>query len=106
MSTNFEDLIMRGIAASRPAFGIPGRLYYDTTNGKWQRDTGAAWEDCEPAAGAGHTIQDEGTPLTARANLNFVGAGVVATDDVGNDATVVTISASGGGDFLVMQVFS
>lgn len=42
----------------------------------------------------GHTIQDEGTPLTARANLNFVGAGVVATDDAGNDATVITISST------------
>ncbi len=40
----------------------------------------------------GHTIQDEGTPLTQRANLNFVGAGVAVTDDAGNDASVVTIS--------------
>lgn len=46
------------------------------------------------SGGGGHTIQDEGTPLAARANLNFVGAGVAATDDAGNDATVVTI---GGG---------
>jgi hypothetical protein len=45
--------------------------------------------------GGGHTIQDEGTPLTARANLNFVGSGVAATDDAGNNATVVTISAGG-----------
>jgi hypothetical protein len=41
----------------------------------------------------GHTIQDEGTPLTARANLNFVGTGVTVTDDAGNDATIVTISS-------------
>jgi len=34
--------------------------------------------------------------MTARANLNFVGATV--TDDVPNDATVVTIMA--GGDML------
>ena len=39
----------------------------------------------------GHTIEDEGIPLTARTNLNFVGAGVTTTDDAGNDATVVTI---------------
>lgn len=44
----------------------------------------------------GHVIQDEGTPLTARANLNFVGAGVVATDDAGNNATKVTIGGGGG----------
>ena len=44
-----------------------------------------------PGGGSGHTIQDEGTPLTARTNLNFVGGGVNATDDVGNDRTDVTI---------------
>lgn len=41
---------------------------------------------------AGHTIQDEGTPLTNRANLNFVGTDVTVTDDSGNSATVVTIT--------------
>jgi hypothetical protein len=50
-------------------------------------------DDLEGAGGGGHTIQEEGTPLTARANLNFVGSGVAATDDAGNDATVVTINA-------------
>lgn len=43
------------------------------------------------STGGGHVIQDEGTPLTQRPNLNFVGAGVTATDDAGNDATVITI---------------
>lgn len=43
---------------------------------------------------AGHTIQEEGSSLTARSKLNFVGAGVTATDDAGNDATVVTIPAT------------
>jgi hypothetical protein len=47
----------------------------------------------------GHTIQDEGTPLTQRTNLNFVGAGVTVTDDSGNDATIVTISTSAGAGF-------
>jgi hypothetical protein len=49
-----------------------------------------------PGGSGGHVIQDEGTPLTARANLNFVGAGVTATDDAGNNATVVTIPGGGG----------
>ncbi len=39
----------------------------------------------------GHTIQDEGVSLPQRTNLNFVGAGVTATDDLGNDASVITI---------------
>src|SRR3990170_5009704 len=49
MSTNFEALILRDIAANRPAAGKPGRLFYDTTNSKLQRDTGSVWEDCEPS---------------------------------------------------------
>lgn len=44
--------------------------------------------------GGGHTIQDNGTPLTQRTNLNFVGATV--TDDAGNDATVITITGGSG----------
>lgn len=43
-------------------------------------------------SGGGHVIQDEGVDLTQRTNLNFVGTGVAATDDAGNDATKVTIN--------------
>lgn len=52
-----------------------------------------------PVAGGGtqgHVIEDEGTPLTARAKLNFVGAGVAVTDDEPDDATVVTINGGSG----------
>lgn len=38
-----------------------------------------------------HQIQDEGTPLTARNGLNFVGPGVTVTDDAANNRTLVTI---------------
>lgn len=51
--------------------------------------------------GVGHTIEDEGTPLTQRTNLNFAGAGVTVTDDAGNDATVVTITSGGGSGDVV-----
>ncbi len=44
----------------------------------------------------GHTIQDEGSPLTDRPTLDFVGAGVTATDDSENTKTVVTIPGGGG----------
>ena len=49
-------------------------------------------------SGSGHTIEDEGTPLTQRTSLNFVGAGVTVTDDAGNDATVVTIPSVAAAD--------
>lgn len=51
------------------------------------------------SAGAGHTIQDEGSALTTRKYLNFVGAGVTATDDVLNNATKITISTSAGAGY-------
>ncbi len=44
----------------------------------------------------GHAIQDEGTPVPARGNLNFVGAGVTASDGI-EDTTTVTIAGGGGG---------
>lgn len=47
--------------------------------------------------GGGHTIEDEGTPLTARTSLNFVGSGVTAADSGGK--TVVTISGAAGNEF-------
>jgi len=40
-------------------------------------------------------IQDEGTPLTQRSALNFVGAGVTVTDDAANGRTIVTIPGGG-----------
>lgn len=46
------------------------------------------------SGGGGHTVQDNGTPMTQRTNLNIIGATVA--DDAGNDATKITIVASGG----------
>lgn len=42
--------------------------------------------------GGSHLIEDEGSPLTARTSLNFVGAGVAVTDDAGNDRSIITIT--------------
>lgn len=43
-----------------------------------------------PVSSGGHTVQEEGSPLTTRAGLNFVGTEVAATDDAANDRTNVT----------------
>jgi hypothetical protein len=48
-------------------------------------------------SGGGHGIRDEGIDLPQRGKIDFVGAGVTATDDAAGDRTVVTIAASGGG---------
>jgi hypothetical protein len=49
------------------------------------------------AGGGGHVIRDEGIDLPQRGKIDFMGAGVTATDDAAGDRTVVTIAASGGG---------
>lgn len=41
---------------------------------------------------AGHVIEDEGTPLTQRKNLNFIGTSITVTDNPGSDSSDVTIS--------------
>lgn len=40
------------------------------------------------------TVEEEGTPLTQRTTLNFVGAGITAADDAGNSRTNVTLDAT------------
>jgi hypothetical protein len=66
---------------------VAGGTYYFKFNGTNLRMLGA-WEQ---GTGGGHSVEEEGTPLTARSKLNFVGAGVTATDDSGDDASVITI---------------
>lgn len=41
------------------------------------------------------TVQEEGTPLTKRTVINFIGAGVTAEDDAVNEVTKVTIPSGG-----------
>lgn len=47
-------------------------------------------------SGGGHEILEEGGSLPQRARLDFVGAGVVASDGI-EDTTTVTIAGGGGG---------
>lgn len=94
-STSKGFLAPRMTAAQRGAIVTPatGLLVYQTdgTAGYYYYN-GATWSQ---VGSGGHTIQDEGTPATARANLNFVGDAVAVTDDAGNNATVVTVSGNG-----------
>ena len=61
-----------------------------------------ARKDRNVSVGAGHTIQDEGVNMNTRTNLNFSGAAVALIDDVGNDATIVSITG-GSGDVTSAQ---
>jgi len=66
-------------------------------------DTGSAstWTDADEfgallwfrgGSGGGHVIQDDGSAMTQRTNLNFKGNGFDVTDDSTNDATVIEIA--------------
>ena len=94
---NLSDITTRNVTIS--GHGFAPKAPNDNT--KFLRGD-ATW--AVPSGGSGgHTIQDEGSSLTARTNLNFVGSGVTVTDDVGNNATKVTITSSGGGGGHTIQ---
>jgi len=97
---------------------VTGSYYFGNpnTDGSWrsqvannriefQKRVGGVWvtqgysNSGSASGGSAHVVQDDGTPLTQRANLNFVGSGFVVYDDAGNDATVVSGTATGGGSF-------
>ena len=98
--------ILSGVVPPVPGLGADGDFYIDTAASMLYGPKAAgAWPagvDLEGAPGAPGadatiaTVKDEGVALAARANLNFVGAGVTASDDAGNAATVVTIPGGGG----------
>lgn len=95
---------LRGLLASRPAAGIPGREYCATDSGAevCYHDTGATWEVKPLAytqvtgkpAGLITGIQNEGTNVTAQPTLNMTGAGVDCTNDSGNSRTNCNISGA------------
>ena len=76
-----EELTVQYIAA----LGTPG--YFLRTN---LAGTSVEWA---AVPSSGHIIEDEGTPLTQRGNMNFTGAGVTVTDVGGK--TVVMIPSAG-----------
>lgn len=59
----------------------------------WYILNSAGVETLLGSGGSGHTISDEGTPLTTQPILNFVGAGVTVTNGTGE--TIVTVSSGG-----------
>lgn len=83
--------------ATAPASPVEGQLYYDSDVGdkKVYFWNGSAWRSMDAGTGGGYTtIQEEGSGLTARAILNFVGGGFTAADDAGNSRTNITLDAT------------
>jgi hypothetical protein len=115
MST-FADTVLRGTHAARPtdnSAGTTGRLYYEMDTHQWFRDNGTGWDECDGADTA--AIHDDVS--------GEISALAEKTSPASNDVLIIEDSADsnnkkkvrignlptgegGGGDFLVMQVFS
>lgn len=62
--------------------------------------TGSAWQDCATGGGGDGVgydeVQDEGTPLTKRGKVNFIGSTVSCADNAGSSRTDCTFSGGAG----------
>lgn len=59
MSTNFEDMIGRGLDSAKPTAGKPGRLYFSTDvgdSGTLYRDNGSSWDENGGGGGSGAAV--------------------------------------------------
>lgn len=83
--------------ASRPTTATGnGTLWSDSTAGNALKYTTPAGVTSTLSTATGYaTIDDEGTPLTQRTILNFIGAGVSCVDNAGATRTDCTISSGG-----------
>ena len=63
-------------------------LKYNSSTGKF------VFATVSGGGSGGHTMQNAGSDLTARTNLNFDGTYVIATDDSGNDQTDIALSSA------------
>jgi len=95
---------MSSIRTTKIQFG-DGLSVIDEGSGVVRVDGGGGaaleWEDTGTGASGGAvlTVQDEGTALPVRATMNFIGAGVTASDDSANSRTNVTIPGAAAGGF-------
>lgn len=82
-----------------PVTGADTILFWDDSATNWAQLTigdnlSITGTTLNASAGAGGyaEIQEEGTPLTVRTKMNFVGSGITAADDVGNTRTNITLA--------------
>lgn len=94
----FQEATDYRMSATLPAGGIPatsaGAVTYSNVSSELTATNVQAAIDELAEAPDGHVIEDDATPMTQRAALNFTGA-VTVTDDAVNDATIVDVSGTG-----------
>lgn len=80
------DVVLRDTLVNRPAAGIAGRLFYDTTNSQLQRDNGSSWDSVEGATGAG------GGEFTEQQTVTLTSGNLSTTSTTFVDATGLSIT--------------
>lgn len=105
LSTSPRSIIITD-SSNKPSFVAPTTgadtiFFWDDSASNWAQLTigtnlSITGTTLNASAGAGGyaEVQEEGTPLTARTKINFVGGGFTAADDAGNTRTNVTLDAT------------
>lgn len=80
-----------------PTTGADTIFFWDDSSSNWSQLTlgtnlSISGTTLNASSGGYATIQEEGTPLTARTILNFIGSGITAADNVGNTRTDVSLA--------------
>lgn len=81
---------------------VNGMIIYNTTTAQFERYQAGAWGAFNAGASGYTTIQEEGSDLTQRSKLNFIGNAITAADDAGNTRTNVTLAQSPSGSTSVV----
>ena len=92
-STAAELNLIDGSAKSTSSITIADSDAFLVIDGTTTKQIPASDIKTYAGGGGGHTLQNGGSDLTSRTNLNFDGTAIVASDDSGNDQTDVTLGA-------------
>lgn len=101
LSPNAKSLVVTDSASKFSFFAPPTStklFYWDNTNSEWSTlgigtNLSISSGSLHAAGASGYTtIQEEGSGLTQRTTINFVGSGITASDDNANSRTNVTLN--------------
>lgn len=101
LSPTAKSLVVTDSASKFSFFAPPSStklFYWDNTNSEWGTlgigtNLSISSGSLHAAGASGYTtVQEEGSPLTQRTTINFVGSGITASDDTSNSRTNVTLN--------------